>query len=300
MKRVLKVIAIVAGGLVLAAAAFVGVEVLLFERSVGRQYDVPLPTVTRSADAAVLERGRHLAVSIGGCATAECHGADLSGNKDTDLGPLGNIVAPNVTSAGRAAAYTDAELVRLVQHGLKRDGRSVLFMPAHDIAWIPEDDLVAIVSWMRSMPAVQKADLEMHVGVLGKVLDRFDLIAIDTARRIDHEKLPESPRPEPTARYGAFLARSCTGCHGDRLSGGPIPGAPSWMPVPRNLTPHATGLVAWTFADFERALDTGTRPDGAKLNPLMPFEALSKMDATERQALWAYLRSLEPRPSGDR
>jgi hypothetical protein len=104
----------------------------------------------------------------------------------------------------------------------------------------------------------------------------------------------------PTATYGAFLSRACTMCHGEHLAGGPIPGAPSSLPVPRNLTPDATGLREWSYEDFDRLLTTGVRKNGRKLDPFMPIDAFSKYDDVQKHALWAYLCGLTPRPFGSR
>jgi hypothetical protein len=96
------------------------------------------------------------------------------------------------------------------------------------------------------------------------------------------------------------VSRLCTGCHGETLSGGRIPGAPSSFAIPLNLTPDKTGLQGWTFADFERLMVQGTRKNGKPLDPLMPIEAIARMDDTEKHALFSYLMSLPPIPFGNR
>ena len=120
---------------------------------------------------------------------------------------------------------------------------------------------------------------------MAKVLDRFDAIPIDVARRIDHSNIPKAPPPNPEPKYGAFIATSCRGCHGENLSGGPIPGAPPDLAVPLNLTPHETGLKGWTLEDFKTVLREGKRKDGKPLDPFMPTEALRNMNEIETQAL---------------
>jgi len=90
------------------------------------------------------------------------------------------------------------------------------------------------------------------------------------------------------------------GCHGEHLSGGPIPGAPSSMAVPLNLTPDATGLAGWSYDDFDKLIQTGNRKSGKPLDPLMAVELLRNMDATEKHALFAYLESIPPLPFGNR
>jgi hypothetical protein len=70
--------------------------------------------------------------------------------------------------------------------------------------------------------------------------------------------------------------------------------------VPANITPHATGLLAATEADWNRLLDQGIKHDGKPLDPFMPIAMLRAMNETERAALWTFLRSLPPRPFGER
>lgn len=300
LKKILKVVGLALAVVVAGAALYGFVTIRRFEASMSRVYDIAPPPLAATADPAQIERGRHLAASVASCAASDCHGSDLSGGATIEAGPLGRFTAPNLTPGSNAAAASDGEIARLVLHGVRRDGRSVRFMPAHEIHWLPDEDIVALLSYIRSVPAVAKPDGPVVLGTLGKFLDRHDLVTLDVARRIDHTRRETAPAPAPTALYGAFLARSCVGCHGEHLSGGKIPGAPPEMAIPANITPHATGIAAWTFDDFEHLLATSQRPDGRTLDPLMPIQTLSAMDDTEKQALWAYLRSVPAREFGGR
>lgn len=301
LKRLLKGTALVLGAIALVAAVYVAVQVRAFNQSMSKVYDVPVLNVARSDDAAVVARGKHLAESVAGCATTDCHGNDLGGGRPITMGPLGTVVGPNITSAGeRAASYSDGELARLIVHGIKRDGRSVIFMPSQDLSWLPDDELRALISFLKQASPVSKPDGETRLGLLAKVLDRRGLVQIDIARQIDHQNRATAPAPAPTAIYGAFLVRACQGCHGARLSGGRIPGTPASIPVPLNITPHETGLKGWTYVDFNRLLTEGLKKDGKKVDPFMPIEALGKMNEIERQALWAYLSAAPPVPFGSR
>lgn len=303
MGKVIRVLKWVGAAIALVIAAFgvfVFVECSKFDASMARVYDVPLPALTRSTDAAVIARGEHLAHSIAGCALKDCHGDDLGGGESVVMGPLGTFTGPNITPDNLGAAYSDAELARLVKHGIKKDGRSVRFMPAQDIAWMPDADVVAVISYVRSVRPGDRANGVTAVGTLGKILDRQDEFVWDVARHIDHTKTESVPDPAPTATYGAFVARLCTGCHGEHLSGGPIPGAPSSFATPLNLTSDATGLKDWAFADFEKTMKTGIRRNGKPLDSLMPVEGWKNMDDTELHAVWEYLRSLPPLPFGQR
>jgi cytochrome c553 len=285
----------------IGGAAFAWFQASAFDASLNKVYDIAPLDIHAVHDPAVIERGKHLVESIGGC--GECHGTDLGGKDGEDIGPIGKVNGSNLTSGkgGIAGQYSDGELARVIRHGIKADGKSLRFMPSQDIAWWPDDDLIALVSYLRSLPPVDRTLGESHIGLLGKVLDRMDVIPLDVARRIDHT----APRPktlpaEVTAEYGSKLARSCTGCHGEHFSGGPIPGAPSDLPVPANITPHETGLATATEADWNRLLDHGIKRDGKPLNPFMPIAMLRAMNETERAALWTFLRSLPPRRFGER
>jgi hypothetical protein len=300
VKRILlgtAAVVVVLGGSVGAYAALQGAR---FDASMDAVYDVPVPKVERSTDPAVLARGRHIVESFGGCAGRQCHGADLAGGVPIEVGPIGVFAAPNITTANLGAAYSDGEIARLVKHGVKKDGRSVRFMPVQDIGWLPDEDVTALVSYLRVVPPVDRPSAASVVRPLGKILDRRGAFVIDVARHIDHQKIETPPPPEPTAAYGAFLARLCTGCHGEHLSGGRIPGAPSSLPVPLNLTPDPTGLKDWTFDDFETLMRKAVKKDGKPLDPFMPVESVRNLDDTEMHALWAYLGGLAPVPFGSR
>jgi mono/diheme cytochrome c family protein len=300
LKRILLGLAGLVVLLVLSASAYAFVQARSFDASMEKVYGVPVPRMTRSDDPAVIARGKHLAEAFTSCATPDCHGADGGGGKVKSFGPIGTLAGPNITSGGLGAAYTDGELFRLIRHGIKKDGRSLRFMPAQDFCWLPDSDVVALVSYVRSLPAVDRPNGPVHLGFLAKVLDRAGKIPIDVAGHIDHAAAGTGPAPEPTPRYGALLSRVCTGCHGAHLSGGRIPGAPSSLPVPSNLTPHDTGLKGWTYEDFVRVLEAGIKKNGQKVDPFMPTTSFGKLDDTEKRALWAYLASLPPTELGNR
>jgi len=287
--------------LLVVGGGYVGCKARAFDQSMARVYDVPVPDVTASKDPELLGRGAHLVESVGACSANECHGADLAGGPPLEMGPLGTMIGPNITPGGKTGEYSDGELFRLLRHAIKNDGRSIQFMPVHESNWLPDDDLLAIISFLRTVPASDKVTSPTEFGLLGKVLDRRDELHIDIARRIDHDAPPPAvPTPAPTKAYGFFLARGCTGCHGATFSGGRIPGTPSSIPVPTNLTPHETGIEHYTYEKFVTLLDTGKKPDGSQLDPFMPYQALAKMNDVEKRALWEYLVSLPAKPFGGR
>ncbi len=298
MKRVLKWVGAGLGGLLLLLVLVVVVQVYRYDRSMSAAIEVPLVNLAAVSDSTVLARGKHIATSFGAC--TGCHGPDLSGSPPESFGPIGTMSPPNITTGrgGAGARYTDAQLARAIRYGVRHDGTSLIFMPTEEHAWWPDDDLQAVISYVRSVPPVDAEREPSQTGVLGKVLTGFGVMDFRSA--IAAAKSPPGipPDPEPTARYGAFLALSCKGCHGDNLAGGPIPGAPGDLAVPANLTPHETGLKDWTYDDFTTLLATAVRPDGREIDPFMPTENLDRMTDLEKTAVWEYLRSLEPREYG--
>lgn len=304
MKRIIKRVLLGLLALITVIGSGVGIYACAqssdFDANMEKVYDVkPLDDFKRSTDATVIARGKHLAEAVAGCSGTKCHAADFAGG-ELAMGPLATLNAPNITPGGMGAAYSDGELARLIRHGLKKDGRSLRFMPAQDFNWLPDADVVAIISFLRTVPSIDKPNGLVRVGTIGKVLDRQGKFVMDVARHINHDKVDLAPAPTPTVAYGKYVARMCTGCHGETLSGGPIPGAPSSFPPPLNLTPHESGLKGWTYDDFNTLLTESIRKNGQPMKPFMPVESFGKMDETEKRATFAYLQSIPPVAYGNR
>lgn len=280
----------------LAGAGFWLINALLFNLSTSATYTIPLSNVLASSDPVVVARGKHLAESLGKC--TQCHGENLGSGEIMKHGPFGISKGPNLTSGKYGVGYTDAELARLIKHGVKRDGRTVIYMPSNETAWWPMEDVVALISYLRTLPPVDGEPGKVEFSMLAKVFDRMNLVTVDIARHIDHEAQELPPRPAATPQYGAYIAQLCVRCHGEGFSGGPLPGAPPSLAVPSNLTPDDSGLAAWAYEDFDRLLTQGVRKNGKMLDPFMSLGALGKLDETEKRALWSYLRALPAREFG--
>jgi mono/diheme cytochrome c family protein len=99
-------------------------------------------------------------------------------------------------------------------------------------------------------------------------------------------------------RYQAVLA-DCAACHtkpgGASLAGGAPLQTPFGELIPPNITPDdETGIGDWTAADFRRAMKEGIGHDGKRLYPAMPYPAYTKMSDQDIDALWSYIRTVEP------
>lgn len=252
--------------------------------------------VEEVAIARAIERGRHLVESRYAC--SDCHGADFGGGVMIDAAPIGSLLGPNLTlgEGSRTLDYTPADWDAIVRHGVRADGLPAV-MPSSEFVSMSDQELSDIIVYIRTQPPVDAAVPERRLGPLGKfLLARGDLpLSADRmASLTQHDDLP--PVADVTLAFGEHLATPCSGCHGQELAGGAIPGGdPSWAPA-RNLTPHEDGLAGWSFEDFEGAMRSGVRPDGTALvMPMtlaLPYTA--NLTDVEMRALWLYLESLDP------
>lgn len=241
-------------------------------------------------------RGKRLATTRLGC--VECHGEDGSGRLIADAMPVWRFVAPNITSGGRTANYTAADFDRILRHGVGKDGTTSA-MPAVDTAMLSDREVSDLAAWVQSLPASDKPSEAYEIGPLGRFLFGFEQIPL-SAETIDHAavRLVEPPVEGVTVAFGEHVAQTCVGCHRSTFEGGPVRGGdPAWPPA-ANLTPHETGLKAWTAADFRTLMREGKRPDGTDVDPIMPWNMLRLMSDTELDAIFLYLQSVPPIPMG--
>ncbi|MEO8123285.1 MAG: molybdopterin cofactor-binding domain-containing protein, partial [Burkholderiales bacterium] len=89
-------------------------------------------------------------------------------------------------------------------------------------------------------------------------------------------------------------AGNCATCH--TAPGGEINAGGLAMPTPfgtvyaTNLTPDVdTGIGAWSFSAFQRAMREGVSRDGHLLYPAFPYTAFTKVTDDDLMALYAYL-----------
>jgi len=98
---------------------------------------------------------------------------------------------------------------------------------------------------------------------------------------------------------GQYLTRAadCIACHttagGQPYAGGVPFATPFGTMYSPNITPdRATGIGAWTDAQFLRALHEGIRADGKHLYPAFPYTSYTKLTDQDVQAIRAYLNSV--------
>jgi mono/diheme cytochrome c family protein len=260
-----------------------------------------------SAQAADAARGRYLVEGIAGC--GNCHTPNGPTGKVAGMNLAGGLVeenkafravASNITPDRETGigAWTDAEIGRAIREGISRDGRVMgPPMPFELYRALSDDDLAAIIAYIRTVPAVRNAP--------GKSEYR---IPLSPSYGPTVENVPSPPRTDPVA-YGAYLAGPvghCVECHtpfGARGrdwnqlgKGGQAFEGPWGVSVARNITASREhGLGAWSDAEIERAIRSGVSKDGRKLYPPMGYAYYEKISADDMKALIAFLRSIPAR-----
>jgi mono/diheme cytochrome c family protein len=280
---------------VFAAAAVV---FLLSHRKLARHYAIVSAPVAVPNTAESIERGRHIA-TIRGCLS--CHGNDLGGGLVMDNVAMGRVYGPNLTkgSGGVGGFMKNEDWVRAVREGVAADGHPLFIMPSKDLVALSDEDLGALLAYIDSAAPVARKVPAIAVGPVSRVLLALGKNRL-SAEVIDHARAPAAMHVgiEVSPEYGRYLASTCTGCHNPSLSGGKISEGPPKWPAAANLTPGPGSAVAgWSEGDFIRVIRTAVAPDGRTVDPVMP-RAFAQMSDVELKALWAYLRTLPPAPTG--
>lgn len=280
-----------------------------------RSFEAPLPAIEARTDSATIARGRYLVYGPAHCAychTTQDKWAALDAGEEIPLTggfafelPFGSVYTRNLTPDAETGIgqRTDAELARILRHGVRADGKVVIpFMPFQNMS---DEDLTAVISYLRAQEPVQNEVPEHDFNLLGKALLAF---VIQPAGPTGTQPAT-SPAEEPTIERGRYIAHSvanCTGCHtnrslldgsalGPEFAGGmemPDESDPTKVFVTPNLTPDPkTGhITSWSEDQFVARFRAGNIRPGTH----MPWAAFARMSDADLRAVYRYLRSLPP------
>ncbi len=262
--------------------------------------------ITSAAAESPVERGEYLVTGPGGC--GNCHtpigpngfveGKELAGRLVTKNAEF-TAIAPNITPGGVVANWSDAELGRAIREGLRPDGSLIgPPMPFPMYRGISDDDLAAIVAYLRSVPAVQQDNPKSTYNIPLPPAYGPPVTSVASLQR------------DESAQYGEYLAgpiAHCMECHTPFGPKGPMLETdlgrggfefhgPWGVSVAPNLTTHADGLAKLSDADLISMISMGKRPDGKSMLPPMPYPFLAKTTQSDLKAIVAYLRTLPPLP----
>lgn len=142
----------------------------------------------------------------------------------------------------------------------------------------------------------------MHAGV------RYGIVGTVCAAVVGLVSVTSASAQQSQVERGKYLVAlgSCTDCHtpgyffgkpdmarylGGSEVGFEIPGLGVFHGP--NLTPDAeTGLGNWTIAQIVTAIQTGKRPDGRELAPIMPWRAFANLTKDDVTAIAVFLKSI--------
>ena len=278
-----------------------------------RTFDVPDVNAIASTDPTIIERGAYLAYGPAHC--AYCHTTNdkwakldagervpLSGGYTFNIG-IATLHTPNLTPDKETGIgnVSDAKLARMLRHNVRSNGRAAV--PFMEFQNISDEDLVALISYLRSQPAVSNEVPANTYTMLGKAIMSFAIKPSGPTGT----PVAQSPAVAPTLERGAYLVNNvaaCAGCHTKRsqtdgsylapkLSGGtPMAGEDGKSYTPPNLTPDPkTGhLRNWTEDQFL------TRFRAGPINGLshMPWRAFARMSDDDIRAIYRYLKTVPP------
>lgn len=291
MGRLLRWVGILLGGLVGLVLVAVLVVFLVSNGKLSQAYPKPTETITAPTDAETLARGEYL-VNMMGC--NECHGANLAGTAFLEDPAFGYLPAPNLTTGGIGATYSDTDYANALRHGIRPDGSTLLIMPSEHYYYLNDADTAAIIAYLKSVPPVTDTLGSRNPGPILRMLLATGAFPVQAEVVALREQ--DAPRPAPvaegvTVEYGGYLANQCIGCHGLDLKGGVAQGdGGAEIPTP-DIT--SGGQIAnYSQEQFVAAFRTGLRPDGSQISPFMPWATLGNATDDDLIAMYLYLSTL--------
>lgn len=316
-KRILKVLGWIAGTVVALVLILVVYVNARWDATDGR----PAPDLKAPTDSATIARGEYIFKYQAQC--WGCHqgvptdpNGPPSGGMAFDLSTAGpgfgiwysrNITPDVETGIG---GWTDGEIVQSLREGLRKD-RTPLF-PIMPIDWyhgMADDDILAIVAYLRSIPPVRNAIPEREPSFVAKALFTFGMIQPKKPVAAPVVAPPRGITPE----YGRYLSSNvadCADCHTPRnLQDGQFymdslfagssfafgEEGKEWIVASyaRNITPDVeTGIGSWSEQQFIDAVTAGVRPDGTVLTPHMPYAYYKFWSEDDLRAMFVYLKTI--------
>jgi len=300
-------------GIVLVVVVFIAGFAAFVASRQHLKFVAPDMAVAASTDSTVIARGHYIVRRVTNC--AGCHGdttksAALLAGEDVPLCggyvfdiPPGKFYPRNITPDNETGigTFTDKQLAQALRYGIGHDGRALL--PFMELQGLSDEDIVAVISYLRSQRPVHNLVPAHQPNVLGRVV-----MATVLAKPVGPKEPPLHVSPHgATTENGRYLVEYvalCGSCHTERnratgqFTGPKFGGARdfenngkvSWSPP--NITADAqTGrLGKLTEDEFVARFRAGrTLPDSP-----MPWQGFSKMDEDDLRAIYRYLKSVPP------
>ena len=272
-----------------------------------------LPTLSQAQtdNKDLVAKGQYIFAVAGGCA---CHtppkGTQHAGGRAFPI-PTGTVYSTNITQDKETGLgnWTDQQIHDAMVKGVRRDGGRILpVMPFEKYSGMAQEDLKALIAYLRTLKAVRKATPELKTWApfarsLGTPL------FLTVFGRFSTSPAQALKSGVERGRYLVDHVALCGDCHTPRNSIG-VPNQSMYMAgasekigllgeAVANITPDKeTGIGDWKREDIAELLKSGTKPDLDNVQGLMyeviqgtphGFKDMTKEDAL---AIADYLKSL--------
>jgi mono/diheme cytochrome c family protein len=255
----------------------------------------------------LVARGKYVFAATGGCG---CHTEKdrpvNSGGRKYD-GAWGTVYSTNITPDRQTGIgdWTDDQIITAIRLGRRPNGeRLVPVHPYPVFNGMAEEDLRAVVAYLRTLPPVNRANQPK------KLIPLFESVLLPAwLAAFAPRETPPPTAPTSGLARGEYLVRAvghCGECHtprgltqasdNTRFLGG-APKGPDGDPVP-NITPDKDTGLKWSEDEIAEYLGSGNKPDGDVSGGLMDeviqgttggYKDLTKED---RLAIARYLKSI--------
>ena len=263
-------------------------------------------------DAALVAQGQYVFALAGGCG---CHTADKgptnAGGRPIET-PYGRFYGTNITPdpIHGIGTWTDQEIIDAIRLGVKPDGTVMSpVMPYPALSGMTDEDVTALVAFLRSLEPVAQANIPNEVGI------PFSGLAMRTWRWLFFEpvetRVTAWADPITRGRYISEHLAHCQECHTPRTVFGSLDrtrdlaGNPAGIDgeVAPNITPDdETGIGRWSEGEIVSLLRTGFLPNFDNVQGLMavvidgvPGGGYKDMSDEDADAVAKYLKSVPPR-----
>lgn len=266
--------------------------------------EAPAPIVVSDAPPQVIDRGRELVKGLAACGF--CHGENPTASSILAGGRVledryGRVHAPNITPARSGIGeWSDDTIVRAIRASINANDEWLSSEMHRGYEWMADEDVLAIVAYLRTLPAVEKTVERRTLGFV----DRNTKGLFDVRREVKGY-VPSIDR-KASAEYGQYLTdhvARCGGCHNspwslireeEYLVGGKTIRSDLGEKVAPAITSSTVyGLGEWNEQAIVHYLKTGETRDGnivdANFCPVGFFRNASDEDLL---AIARYLKSV--------
>lgn len=284
----LRWLATIPAALVALLAALLTVGALVGYGRLNAGQPNPVQEVSVAMTPENIARGEKFALACSGCHSMN-NQLPLTGQNFLEGAPLGTFYAPNLTQA-HLKDWSDGEIIRAIREGVSKGGRSLYIMPSEIFHNLSDEDVQALVAYLRSQGEVGPDTPPNNLNVLGALI--FGLNPPSSAQAPITDPVV-APPAGATPEYGGYLVSSigCTGCHGATLGGGVADPSGNGPPAGPSIRWVAG---TWSEEQFITLLRSGTRPDGTQVSEEMPYKDYAGFSDEDLGAIYAHLGTLQP------